>query len=543
MERKRNGFESFFLRMLLPLLLALVLAIAAIAFFGSIYQSDQQEIYRIEKEQKLNQMADSVSAELKQLEYQQLKLLSDSRVSHLAYAFGDLTPFEYYDVANELSSSISLLVDSFSFARSFWLYFGDLDIALNETGRTGTIPFSPDELRNAGMKNICVKDNRIFIVRSLMDLVENSTRDICYSILEVEKDLLAERFSWLCSDAEQILLIGNGSVINKGTVPNSPQTIHTKLKDFDIDIYLEAFPGSYQLSGNVLTTAIVACIVLFVILILSFFLYAYLQLYKPLKLLLVEAFSHMSREDFSYRIKSNAGAPFEEIYQAFNNSIEKLEYLTENVYRQRLLISEMKLKQLQAQISPHFMFNTYYTLYRTIQAGKWEISRQLAGLLGAFYQYITRSGNSERPLWEETEHTMTYIRIQAIRFQTMHQEIDELPESMREITVPQLIFQPVVENVFQHARDSLQPDEPLFLRIRYLEEKQIACIRVENNGSVSDEVIDSIRNQLEAPEMRSEMTGLLNIHHRLKLFFGEEAGLQVRRSELGGFCVEIRILR
>ncbi len=297
----------------------------------------------------------------------------------------------------------------------------------------------------------------------------------------------------------------------------------------------------YQLSTDEWLTSVGAGVEITCLLAWVFILYYYLHLYRPLELLLDEAFTHMKQGDLTYRIPTQHSGSFANIYQTFNESMARLEYLMDHVYRKKLLISEMQFKQLQSQINPHFMHNTYYTLYRLIQDRNWASSSQLARLLGDFYHYITRNGSTERTLREEMGHTLTYVKIQTIRFPNTIQEIEPLPEEITGLIVPQLIMQPVFENVFQHARQNLRPEEPLHLRLRYRIDGDDVWISVENNGPLQESTIERLRSALAQTDPHRETTALINIHKRLRYFYGEGAGLTVSRSDLDGLCVCIHL--
>ncbi|MBE0601036.1 MAG: hypothetical protein IH607_04560, partial [Firmicutes bacterium] len=157
---------------------------------------------------------------------------------------------------------------------------------------------------------------------------------------------------------------------------------------------------------------------------------------------------------------------------------------------------------------------------------------------------VTRNGNAVKHLKDEVAYTITYVKIQTIRFPSMQYDIQPLPPVFEPIEVPQMILQPVFENVFQHAQHTLSSGESLKLQMTYktIGEDSV-CIVIENNGSISDERIGELQKNLEHVDRLTELTGLLNIHKRLKLFFGDMAGLSVGKSALGGLCVRICVMR
>lgn len=134
---------------------------------------------------------------------------------------------------------------------------------------------------------------------------------------------------------------------------------------------------------------------------------------------------------------------------------ETMQQYIETNLQQKILVSQSNLKQLQSQISPHFMYNSYYVLYRMIRRGDQENSLHLAEYLGSFYHYITRNADDEKHLSEEIEHAENYARIQKYRFRdNLHVEIAKPDECIADVYVPRLILQPILENAFKYAYES-----------------------------------------------------------------------------------------
>ena len=173
-----------------------------------------------------------------------------------------------------------------------------------------------------------------------------------------------------------------------------------------------------------------------------------------------------------------------------------------------------------------------------------EGSAQLAEYLGLFFQYITRNNEEEKRLREEIEHAGVYASIQRFRFRDMlHVEIETPPDDMADRYVPRLILQPVLENAFKYVYDVATSGCEMFLRIRF---KRISAMRfdilVENSGQIDDDVLTDLNTRLNAPEVSMETTALINIHRRLRIYFGEKSGLSFERSTLNGLLVRMRIV-
>lgn len=261
---------------------------------------------------------------------------------------------------------------------------------------------------------------------------------------------------------------------------------------------------------------------------------------------LAAAFQRVERGDFAVRLDGMEEKDFGYMYQAFNKMTENLQSSIDKIYNQTLLIQKMELKQLQAQINPHFLYNSYFLLHRLIKKEDYEKAVLFSKEMGTYFRFITRSGREVVDLEEENGHAEIYAQLQAIRFEgRIRIEYENLPKEYKRIQVPRLIVQPILENAFGHGLEDKEADGLLRVTFHPGEKEGDFCIRVEDNGeSLSGEELTALEEKFEREPGRQdgqEVTGLVNINRRLKIFYGGEYGLYLSRSELGGLCVEIRI--
>ncbi len=279
-----------------------------------------------------------------------------------------------------------------------------------------------------------------------------------------------------------------------------------------------------------------------------FLLGSYAIIHRPIRMM-VDAFQRISRQDYDVRITGRQGSDFMYLYQEFNHMAEELGTLIEKNYQQQLLLSRAELKQLQAQINPHFLYNAFFLLRRMIHDELYEEAGQMADTLGLYFQYITRNSQDFMPLGREYHHAMLYCEIQQLRFgDRILVETDTLPEAYQDIPVPKLMIQPILENAFNYGlRDKVDDG---ILRVNISEADGCLVIAIEDNGeALSEEQLIRIQNSLQDTArgiQLQEMTGMLNIQRRLDIYFRErgkseiEGGcLKAERSSLGGLCMRI----
>lgn len=255
---------------------------------------------------------------------------------------------------------------------------------------------------------------------------------------------------------------------------------------------------------------------------------------EPLKKL-VNALSWVEKGDLHVQIAHDKDDEFSYVYTAFNQMVASLENMMEINYRQRMLMREAELKQLQAQINPHFLHNSFFILYRMVKDEDYENLSDFLIYLSDYYRYITRDGSKEVSLGEEDKHARQYVQIQLVRFKKrISAEFALLPSEYLGIRVPRLILQPLLENVFNHGLKDVASDG----RLRVWHEAQDGrlYIHVEDNGAGMDaQQLAALQIKLDGPvDEGEEVTGIINIHQRLRIMFGQEYGLQIRAPKTGG---------
>lgn len=280
-----------------------------------------------------------------------------------------------------------------------------------------------------------------------------------------------------------------------------------------------------------------------VLTILVAFLLFYKRVFQPLEVLLVDAFEQIKDSNLSYRIPvTRNNVVFTRLYQNFNYMAERIDTLVSRELKQQILVNQANYKHLQAQINPHFMYNSYFLLYRMIKRGDKEGSLLVCENLGRFFKYINRDSGENKSLSDEISHARSYAIIQSYRYQgIIHVDFPELPQRYNYIEVPRLIIQPLIENVFKYVVSELEEEEEIELKVSYEEAAEELLIHVENSGRLEEKQLEEIRKKLHKEQKEEDITALMNINTRLNVFFGQEKSLEVEKSSLGGLKVSLHV--
>ncbi|MFE0555469.1 sensor histidine kinase [Paenibacillus sp. NPDC058910] len=281
-----------------------------------------------------------------------------------------------------------------------------------------------------------------------------------------------------------------------------------------------------------------ACVL--AVFIFLFFTYFLIRLiYRPL-IKLVRSFRRMQQNELEPILIDRRKDEFGYLYQAFNDTVKSLKTLIEENYEQQIRNQRSELKRLQSQINPHFLYNCFFVLCRLIKSdSQKEKAYQFCLYIGQYFQFITRQHDDDIPLEMELEHSRTYVEMQSICYGDRIQVLFEV--EAQPIEVPRLILQPIIENAYKYALGNMRGMGELWVHSKL--RNDALYIYVEDNGEfITDEEIEALGKRLRySTNQIEETTGLLNVHRRIQLRYGEEYGITVSRSELGGLQAIIKL--
>jgi two-component system sensor histidine kinase YesM len=229
------------------------------------------------------------------------------------------------------------------------------------------------------------------------------------------------------------------------------------------------------------------------------------------------------------------------IYNVIKSFIEQ-NYLKVQLSERKYKLQTMELLALQAQINPHFLFNTLQTInLKTLGlTGKPNEVNTMIENLSDILKYSLTNPTETISLKEEIENVKSYITIQKIRYRDKFEVIFEYDEGLLQTKVPKLILQPLIENSLYHGIKEKEESSKIKIRIkRGIKNINIAVI--DTGLGISRERLAGIRELLNSNKDFSENIGLYNTDKRLKLIYGEEYGIKIL-SKLGyGTCIYMEI--
>ncbi|MCL2572383.1 MAG: histidine kinase [Defluviitaleaceae bacterium] len=215
--------------------------------------------------------------------------------------------------------------------------------------------------------------------------------------------------------------------------------------------------------------------------------------------------------------------------------------LIKGLFKERQASEKAQLSQLHLQITPHFLYNSFYQIYRIAKLGDLDTVTEISLKLSQYYQYITRSREDAVTLALEVKHGEDYVAIQHIRYAgRVDCMFDPIPDTCKDMKMPKLFLQPLIENAYIHGMSS--DDEMLLIHVGIVHDNGWLRISVENNGTdLNDKDLKELKRKLDSPGHETEQSSLQNIRQRLILMFGEKAEMKVTKGTHGGLKIEINI--
>jgi sensor histidine kinase YesM len=265
-------------------------------------------------------------------------------------------------------------------------------------------------------------------------------------------------------------------------------------------------------------------------------------------LTIVSSMKKVERGDLATRVETSGQDETTVLAKGFNSLVARIEDLLLEVKLQQDRKNKAELMLLQAQIKPHFLFNTLESINVLAIQNQGKKVSQMVHRLGSLLR-IGIDGNEEISIKQELEHLKSYLEIQKFRFEDQfHYEI-EVPEKLLDFYILKLTLQPLVENSIQHGFDTLACMG--FVSIKAIDEGECIGIYISDNGTgISSEKLAKFHYKMELETPFDEIRGfneerrglgVNNVADRIRIQYGARYGLFICSQEDEGTIMKIVI--
>jgi two-component system sensor histidine kinase YesM len=258
---------------------------------------------------------------------------------------------------------------------------------------------------------------------------------------------------------------------------------------------------------------------------------------------LVSLSSRIAEGDLGARAGVSHTAEFRTLTENLNTMAGKIKTLLEDNTREQQTRQKSEMKALQAQISPHFLYNTLDSIIWLAEGKQYEEVVSITRAFSNFFRVSLNQGSEWVSVHDEFKHIESYLTIQKIRYRDILDYSIEYEQEMGNKIILKLLLQPLVENALYHGIKNKRGQG--MIRVRGWREKGFLCFGISDNGiGMSEEQLENIRAQLQkapAPDTQTTIYGLYNVTRRLELYYGREDLLNINSVHRKETLVVLRI--
>lgn len=233
-------------------------------------------------------------------------------------------------------------------------------------------------------------------------------------------------------------------------------------------------------------------------------------------------------------LDSDAKDEVGDLVRSFRYMLDRIDTLIKEVYQSRIRQKDYEMRALQAQINPHFLYNSLSLInWKAIESDQIEIS-QMAQLLSTFYRTTLNKGKNRISVHDELENVRSYIQVQLMMHSNSFDVEYQLNPEIDQFIMPNLLLQPLVENAISHGIDGKLQGRGLLQISGSLVGSEL-IFTVEDNGC-----------GIPAPQLphlpeQTKGYGLKNVQERIQLIYGQKYGLHLQSKEGVGTVVRVII--
>ena len=307
----------------------------------------------------------------------------------------------------------------------------------------------------------------------------------------------------------------------------------TGWKTYSVVAVQDIFPQAAQLRGTIAMIVMLAVFAgLVAVTVLS------CSITAPIREL-SNAMKQVEQENFDIEIQSRRKDEIGHLITSFHYMVGKIRQLICEVYQKKIEQKNAEIRALQAQINPHFLYNTLDSInWMLIERDEQDISDVVISL-GEILRYAVGGQNHLVPLGSEARYIESYLFIQKNRLEDRLNYQWELAEDTLDVLVPRLIMQPIVENAVIHGIEPLKKGGVILMKAWI--EKEMLLIRVTDNGrGMNQEELEALREKISGTD-EIENIGMRNIQRRMELTYGQEQAMEIESVQGEGATITLRM--
>jgi two-component system sensor histidine kinase YesM len=268
------------------------------------------------------------------------------------------------------------------------------------------------------------------------------------------------------------------------------------------------------------------------------------SIYIPIKKL-HDVTTTITKNDLQSLVTSDNLDEISELGMSFNIMIGKIRELLDAKIKEQENLKKAELRALQAQINPHFLYNTLDTIVWMAEANKSDQVIEIVRALSSFFRIALSKGKDWIPIRQEIEHVRSYLTIQKMRYRDILDYQIDLDEKILDGTILKLTLQPLVENALYHGIKGKRNGGSIYVRARRAG-PDLVLLEVEDDGvgftpSKLAQLQASLSDDAGDISIHESGFGLENVNKRIKLYYGRQYGISIQSQYQSGTRVTLTI--
>ena len=227
----------------------------------------------------------------------------------------------------------------------------------------------------------------------------------------------------------------------------------------------------------------------------------------------------------------------QELSGSFEHMVRRIQRLMTTVREEEVNLRKTELKALQAQINPHFLYNTLDSIAWMCEQGRNADAVKMVHALARLFRISISRGHELIPIAKEIEHAESYLQIQKYRYKNQFTYDFEVDPQCMDYYCNKITLQPIIENAINHGLDLLVEEGRIQVQVSQDGGDIVFCVRDNGVGMTQEQ----IRAILDHDQQDRTGIGIKNVNDRLQIYFGRQYGLHITSELDVGTCVEIRM--
>lgn len=262
---------------------------------------------------------------------------------------------------------------------------------------------------------------------------------------------------------------------------------------------------------------------------------------QPIKLL-DQSVKELEKGQLDLNIYVGGPTEVEHLGRTIRSTVDQIRHLMDDIVYEQELKRHSEFDALQAQINPHFLYNTLDSIVWMIESEEYPEAIQMVTSLASLFRISLSRGQTIIPIRSELQHAQSYLDIQKFRYKSKFEVITDIDPAILDYPIIKLVIQPLLENAIYHAMEVMDGDGLILLK-GYKKADEIILEVIDNGLGIPPERLEKLLDPDTNEKYGSKGSGigLKNVDQRLRLYYGEDYGIELESELDVGTTVRIRI--